>query len=56
MGGAQVSTRHANFIINSGDASAHDILRLIDRIRETVAGRSGVVLQPEVHFIGGRMA
>ncbi len=56
VGGAQVSTRHANFIINSGDASAHDILRLIDRIRETVAGRSGVVLQPEVHFIGGRMA
>ncbi len=55
-GGAQVSTRHANFIINSGDASAHDILRLIDRIRVTVAGRSGVVLQPEVHFIGGEMA
>lgn len=52
-GGAQVSTRHANFIINTGGASAHDILRLIERVRAAVARHSGVMLRTEVHFIGG---
>nr|MBP8285069.1 UDP-N-acetylenolpyruvoylglucosamine reductase [Chromatiaceae bacterium] len=52
-GGAQVSTRHANFIVNTGGASAHDILRLIERVRATVARHSGVMLRTEVHFIGG---
>jgi UDP-N-acetylmuramate dehydrogenase len=55
-GGAQVSTRHANFIINTGGASAHDILRLIERVRATVARHSGVMLRTEVHFIGGQTA
>jgi len=52
-GGAQVSTRHANFIINTGGASARDILRLIERVRTTVARLSGVILETEVHYIGG---
>ncbi|MFZ1576389.1 MAG: UDP-N-acetylmuramate dehydrogenase [Chromatiaceae bacterium] len=55
-GGAQVSTRHANFIINTGGASAHDILRLIERVRARVASHSGVTLRTEVHFIGGETA
>ncbi len=55
-GGAQVSTRHANFIINTGGASAHDILRLIERVRARVASQSGVTLRTEVHFIGGETA
>lgn len=53
QGGAQVSTLHANFIINTGEASASDIRRLIERVRTTVARHSGVHLRPEVHFIGG---
>ncbi|HSO80732.1 MAG TPA: UDP-N-acetylmuramate dehydrogenase, partial [Chromatiaceae bacterium] len=44
-GGAQVSTRHANFIINTGGASARDILRLIERVRARVASHSGVTLR-----------
>ena len=52
-GGAQVSTRHANFIVNTGGASARDILALMARIQARVEGQSGVRLQPEVHCIGG---
>ena len=55
-GGAQVSTRHANFIINTGGASARDILRLIERVRARVVSHSGVTLRTEVHFIGGETA
>lgn len=54
-GGAQVSTRHANFIVNTGGASARDILALMARIQKRVEGQSGVRLQPEVHCIGGTM-
>ena len=54
-GGAQVSTRHANFIVNTGGASARDILALMARIQARVEGQSGVRLQPEVHCIGGTL-
>ena len=52
-GGAQVSTMHANFIINTGTASAADIARLIERIQSEVERASGVRLMPEVHRVGG---
>jgi UDP-N-acetylmuramate dehydrogenase len=52
-GGAQVSTMHANFIINTGGASARDIARLIERVRAEVERTSGVRLQAEVRMIGG---
>ncbi|HPB75615.1 MAG TPA: UDP-N-acetylmuramate dehydrogenase [Chromatiaceae bacterium] len=55
-GGAQVSTRHANFIVNTGGASARDILALMARIQARVEGQSGVRLQPEVHCIGGTLS
>lgn len=55
-GGAQVSTRHANFIVNLGGASARDIATLMARVQARVEGRSGVRLQPEVHCIGGEQA
>ncbi len=51
-GAACVSPRHANFIVNTGGARAADIEALIDEIRETVAQRFGVRLQPEVHIVG----
>lgn len=52
-GGAQVSEKHANFIVNRGTASARDIARLIARVQLEVERTSGVRLVPEVHRIGG---
>lgn len=51
-GGAQVSEMHANFIVNTGTASARDIARLIDRIQAEVERTSGVRLRPEVCRVG----
>jgi UDP-N-acetylmuramate dehydrogenase len=47
VGGASVSKRHANFIINSWNASADDILELISKIRRRVYDRSGIYLELE---------
>lgn len=52
IGGAEVSGKHANFIINNGDATAADIEELIDYIRQTVLERYGVELQHEVRIVG----
>jgi UDP-N-acetylmuramate dehydrogenase len=52
VGDAQVSTRHANFIVNRGRASAADVLRLKALIEETVRHRFGICLQPEVRIVG----
>ena len=52
IGGAEVSTKHANFIINTGDASAADIERLIAHVRAEVERLHGVRLQTEVHMVG----
>lgn len=52
LGGAMVSDRHANFIVNTGDATASDIRRLIDKVAQEVRDHSGVVLEPEVRLIG----
>ena len=52
IGGAEVSTKHANFILNNGTASAADIEALIHRVQATVAEEFDVQLQPEVHIVG----
>jgi UDP-N-acetylmuramate dehydrogenase len=52
IGGASVSTKHANFIINEGSASASDIERLIQHVQEEVAAKHKIRLTPEVHIIG----
>lgn len=52
IGGAHVSEKHANFIINDGAASAADIERLIESIAETVNRQFGIKLQKEVRIIG----
>ena len=52
IGGAQVSTKHANFIINTGDASAADIEVLIAHVAAEVERLHGVRLQTEVHMVG----
>lgn len=52
IGDAQVSPKHANFIINTGNATAADIEALIGHVRAIVLERTGVTLQTEVHFLG----
>lgn len=52
VGGAQISEKHANFIINRGGARAADVLSLIGEIQEVVRGRTGIMLEPEVQVIG----
>lgn len=51
-GGAVVSGKHANFIINTGACSATDIETLIKHVQKVVAEKTGVELQTEVHIIG----
>lgn len=51
-GGAQVSEKHANFIVNLGNASAADIENLIIEVRSVVLQKTGIALQPEVRIIG----
>jgi UDP-N-acetylmuramate dehydrogenase len=52
VGGAQVSPRHANFIINRGSATAGDVIGLVEQIQANVKTRFGIVLQPEVRIVG----
>lgn len=52
IGGAEVSTKHANFIINADDASADDIEQLIAHVADTVQQAHGISLTHEVRFLG----
>jgi UDP-N-acetylmuramate dehydrogenase len=52
IGGAQVSSKHAGFIVNKGDASSKDIINLIEKVREEVYKISGVHLEVEPRFLG----
>lgn len=52
IGGAEVSDKHANFIVNSGGATAADIEALIERVRDEVKLRCGIDLQREVRIVG----
>ncbi len=52
IGGAEVSPKHANFIINTGDATATDIEELIEHVRQTVIEHHGVELRHEVRIVG----
>jgi UDP-N-acetylenolpyruvoylglucosamine reductase len=52
IGGAQVSEKHANFIVNIDHATAADIENLIDEVRTVVKQKTGVELYPEVRIIG----
>jgi len=54
LGGAQVSMKHANFIINTGSASAQDIEDLIELVKQEVETQSGVTLKTEVHIVGDK--
>lgn len=54
VGGAIVSPKHANFIENTGQATADDVLALIDKIREAVLKTHGIELKTEVLWVGER--
>ncbi|MFW5451157.1 MAG: UDP-N-acetylmuramate dehydrogenase [Methylophagaceae bacterium] len=54
VGGARVSEKHANFIVNDGTATAADIESLILLVQQKIELAEGVKLQPEVHVIGER--
>lgn len=52
VGGAQVSEKHAGFVVNRGGATADDVRRLMELIQDTVHRETGVTLEPEVKFLG----
>jgi UDP-N-acetylmuramate dehydrogenase len=52
IGNAQVSEKHANFIVNRGKATASDVLALIDEIRDRVKREKGIELALEVKIVG----
>jgi len=52
LGGARVSLKHANFLVNTGKACAEDIESLIAYVQQQVAGKFGVYLMPEVQIMG----
>ena len=51
-GGAMISTKHANYIVNTGGATARDVLELINLARTMVKERTGIEMQPEVKVVG----
>lgn len=52
IGGAEVSDKHCGFVINSGSATAADVLELIDYVKKTVYEKYQVELEPEVRIVG----
>ncbi|HHY47210.1 MAG TPA: UDP-N-acetylmuramate dehydrogenase [Firmicutes bacterium] len=55
IGDAQVSHKHANFVVNLGRATCKDVLELMDVVASTVGERFGVVLRPEIRVIGPQL-
>lgn len=51
VGGAQVSTKHAGFVVNIGGASCSDVVALMEKIKEAVFAASGIELEPEVRIV-----
>ncbi|HDL07264.1 MAG TPA: UDP-N-acetylmuramate dehydrogenase, partial [Desulfobacteraceae bacterium] len=52
VGGAEISTKHANFFINRNRASAADILKLMEIARRSVLKKFNLELEPEVKIVG----
>ncbi|MCH9625369.1 MAG: UDP-N-acetylenolpyruvoylglucosamine reductase [Chlamydiales bacterium] len=51
VGGAQISLKHANFIVNQGGASAENVLGLIQKIKEQIHQKTGILLEEEIRYI-----
>lgn len=54
IGEAEISTQHANFIVNTGNATARDVLAIIERVKTEVKDKFGIQLVPEVLMVGER--
>lgn len=52
IGGAQISTMHGNFIVNAGNATAEDVLQLIEYVQKTIFEKHQVQMETEVEIIG----
>lgn len=52
VGDVSVSEKHANFFVAGPDATADDIHRLVEKVKDTVFERSGTMLEPEIQFVG----
>ncbi len=52
VGGAMISTKHANYIVNRGGASAEDVLTLLNLAKEKVRAVMGIELEPEIRVVG----
>jgi len=52
IGGAQVSEKHAGFVVNAGGATCEDVLRLMRAVRQIVQVDTGIVLEPEIRLLG----
>jgi len=52
VGGAQVSTKHAGFVVNTGSATAKDVLQLIKDVQNKIMALKGITLEPEILIIG----
>ena len=52
QGDAQVSEKHSNFIVNTGNASSRDVLQLMERVKQAVYNETGVLLEEEILFLG----
>ena len=52
IGGAMISKKHANFIVNTGGATAQDVLTLLSMPQKEVREKTGIELEPEIHVVG----
>ncbi|HET9946991.1 MAG TPA: UDP-N-acetylmuramate dehydrogenase [Patescibacteria group bacterium] len=52
IGGAKISEKHANFIVNADNATADDVMRLIDLVKEKVHMQLGLTMETEISFVG----
>jgi len=52
IGGAQISEKHAGFIVNRGDATSEDVIAVMKHVQETVLKTAGVVLETEIRIVG----
>jgi UDP-N-acetylmuramate dehydrogenase len=51
IGQAQISKKHSNYIVNTGNAKAKDIIKLISFVKEKIKKKYGIDLEPEVQFL-----
>jgi UDP-N-acetylmuramate dehydrogenase len=52
IGGAMISPKHANYIVNTGGARAADVLALMEMAKEKVRAETGIELEPEIRVVG----